>query len=119
MLQLVAGVAHIAAHRRIGPARLAIAMKAQVLFDELAHRVHHGLGIVQCTQPLARQLGAHDVVVVEGDLVAVQPPGGRLADVVQQRRQADHQVGLVVGVGLAVLVVAGLLQRDRLIEHRQ
>ena len=52
-------------------------------------------------------------MVVEGDPPArLVPPGGRLADVVQQRGQPQHEVGRP-GVRI------GLLQRDRLVEHGQ
>ena len=72
------------------------------------HVVDDAGGVAQGAQPLAGHLGPDDLVMVKahpaGGLV---PAGGRLADVVQQRRQPQHQVRLAV------------LQRDRLLEHRQ
>ena len=67
----------------------------------------------QRAQPLARELGADDVVVVEAHRAArLEPAGGGLADVVQQRGEAHDEVG---GVEHA----ARLLVVDRLLEHRE
>ena len=50
-------------------------------------------GVPQRRQPLAHQLGADHLVVVEGHPPArLVPPRRRLADVVQQRGQPQHQV---------------------------
>ena len=76
---------------------------------QLRHVVDHLLGVLQRPHPLAGHLRAHHLVVVEADAaVGFVAAGGRLADVMQQRRPAQHQVG-----------AAGLLEVDRLPQHRQ
>ena len=87
-------------------------MEAQVLLDQLAHRLGLVLGEPQRLHPLAGELGADHVVVVEGDHVVLgEPPGAGLADVVHQRRQPRDQVGAAAG--------QARLEVDRLLQHRQ
>ena len=60
------------------------------LFDDV-------LAEPQFPQALPDQLGPHHLVVVEADAAArLEPSGGRLADVVQQGGQPQHQVGTVL-----------------------
>ena len=82
-------------------------MEAQVQVGELGDGLHDRRRVGQLAQALLDELGADDVVVVERDLRALEPTGGGLADVVQQRRQPVDDVGLVPAV---------LLQRDRLVD---
>ena len=86
-LELGAGVADVAAYGGVGPLARAVAVEAEVLLDQLAHRLGLVLVEPQRLHPLAGELGADDVVVVEGDHVVLgEPPGAGLADVVHQRR---------------------------------
>ena len=79
--------------------------------DQLGNRLDLLVGEVQCLHPLAGQLGAHHIVVVEAHLAAgLEAAGGRLSDVVQQGRQPIHEVRLVT---------ARALQLDRLVENGQ
>ena len=88
------GVGDVAAHRGVGPLAAAVAVEAQVQEDQPGDVLDEVLRVPQRLQPLARQLGADHLVVVERDPAAgLVPPGGRLADVVQQRGQPQHQVG--------------------------
>ena len=65
-------------------------------------------GYFSCRHPRLGQLGADHLVVVEGDPpVGLEAAGPRLADVVQQRGEPQHQVG---PVGLQV---DGLLQHGQ------
>ena len=76
---------------------------------QLGDVVDHLLGVLQRPHPLAHHLGADDLVVVKAHpAVGLVAPGRRLADVVQQRRPPQHQIG-----------VAGFLKLDRLPQHRQ
>jgi len=125
-LELVAGVPDIAAHRRIGPAAgaglvsFAVAMKPQMLLDELADGVHDVSGVPQRLESFAGELGSHRVVVVEGDLAAADcPAGGGLADVMQQGRQPHDQIRFMVGVGTPVDQITSLLQLDGLLKDRE
>ena len=60
------------------------------------------------------ELGADELVVVEGDAAAVlEATGRRLADVVEQRGEAQHEVG--AGHGLS-RPVGRALEVDRLLE---
>ena len=69
----------------------------------------------ECPHPRGRQLGPDHLVVVEADPAAgLEPARGRLADVVHQGRQPQHQVRAGHDrVGVAVV----RLQRDRLLQH--
>ena len=124
--QLVAGVAYVAPHRGIGPLPrftqvLAVAVEAQVQRDQVGDRPHHLSGVAQRREPLPYQLRAHHIVVMERNLAArLEPPGRRLADVVQQRGQPVDQVGPTRRAHLefAARRQPGL-QRDRLLEHGQ
>ena len=79
--------------------------------DQLRHRIDLVLAESQCRQPLADQLRADHVVVVERHLAArLEPASRRLADVVQQRGQPDDEVGLRR---------QPILQLDRLLEDGQ
>ena len=106
--ELVPGVADVAPDRGVGPLAVGVAVEPQMQLDQLAHRGDHVGAEPQRGQPLAGQLGADHVVVVERHLAArLEPPGGRLADVVQQGGQPDHQVG---PLRQPVLQVDGLLE---------
>ena len=111
-VELVAGVPHVAAYGGVGPLARAVAVEPQVLLDELGH----GVGLLarepQRLHPLAGQLGADDVVVVERDHPVVgEASRARLADVVHQRREAGHEV--------RAAVAEAALEVDRLLEHGQ
>ena len=93
-VQQRARVRHVAAHRRVGPLAGAVAVEAQVQEHQLRHLVDHDLRVAQVAQPPARQLRPDDLVVVEADpAVRLLAPGRGLADVVQQRREPQHEVG--------------------------
>ena len=107
-LQQRAGVPHVAAHGRVGPLAAAVAVEAQVQLDQPGDVLHQLVGVLQLRHPRLGHLGADHLVVVEGDpAVRLEAPGLRLADVVQQRGQPQHQVG---AVGLQV---DGLLQHGQ------
>ena len=111
--QLVPGVAHVAAHRRVGPLAAAVAVEAQVQLDQRGDLVDDGLRVAQGRQSPAGQLGPDHLVVVEAHPAAVlEAPGARLADVVQQGGQAQHQVRCAGGL-VGGLQVDGLLQHDQ------
>ena len=86
-------------------------MEAQVQLDQLGHGVDLGVGEAQRLHPLAGDLGADHVVVVEGDDPAgLELAGARLADVVHQCGEAGDEVRSAVQPRLEV---------DRLLEHGQ
>ena len=88
------GVGDVPAHRRVGPLAPAVAVEAQVQEDQPGDVLDDVLGVPQRLQPGRGQLRADHLVVVEADPAArLEPPGRRLADVVQQRGQPQHQVG--------------------------
>ena len=90
----VAGVGDVTAHRGVGPLAAAVAVEAQVQEGQPGDRLDDVLRVPQRGQPLAHQLRPDHLVVVEGDPPArLVASGRRLADVVQQRRQPQHQVG--------------------------
>ena len=111
-LELVAGVADVAAYGGVGPLPRAVAVEAQVQLDQLRDRVDLVVGEPQRLHPLAGQLGADHVVVVEGDrAVVLEPAGPRLADVVHQRGEPGDEVRAAAG--------QPVLEVDRLLEHGQ
>jgi len=76
--------------------------------DEERDGLHVRLGELQLAHPPARQASPGHVVVVERDAAAGHDVLRlRLADVVQQRREAQQEVGAV------------LLERDRVAQHLQ
>ena len=110
-LQLVAGIAYVAAHRRVGPLTGSVAVEPQVQLDELGHLVDEVVAVAERTHALAYELGADDVVVVERDRATLdEAPSLGLADVVQQRREPDDEVGRAL---------EATLERDRLLQHGQ
>ncbi|KFC52602.1 hypothetical protein GY12_03525 [Micrococcus luteus] len=110
--QQVAGVVRVPADGGVGPAGVAVAVEPHVQLHQAGHRLDRVVVELQGAQPLADELGAHGLVVPEGDGPALlEAARGRLADVVQQRRQAQH------GVGGRRRVLA--LQLDGLLQHRQ
>jgi hypothetical protein len=69
-------------------------MEAQMQIHQLRDVVDHLFGIFQGTQPLSSHLGTDHLMVVEADsAVWLMLAGGGLADVVQQRRPAQNQIG--------------------------
>ena len=104
-------VPHVAPHRGIGPLRLAVAVEPQVQRDKLADVRDHGRGEPQCAEAVTGQGGPGQVMVVEGH-PAIGQHAARLglADVVQQRREPDHQV---------VFQAIRRLQRGRPGQHGQ
>ena len=80
------GVDDVAAHRRVGPLAVAVAVEAQVQEHQPRHVLDELLAVAQLPQPLARHRAPDDLVVVEADPSAgLELAGRRLADVVQQR----------------------------------
>ena len=90
----VAGVADVAAHGGVGPLAVAVAVEAQVQLDQLATpRRSSSLENRSACIRLRVILAPDDLVVVERDPAAgLEPPGARLADVVHQRGEAQHEV---------------------------
>ena len=87
-------VGDVAPHRRVGPLPVAVAVEAQMQIHQLRHVVDHLLGVLQRPHPLAGHLGADHLVVMKAHpAVGFVPARRGLADVVQQRRPAQHQVG--------------------------
>ena len=79
------------------------------------HQAGHGLdGVVveaQGLHPLRGEFGAHHVVVAEADRAArFEAPRRRLADVVHQRREPQHEVRAGHGAVRVGLQGRGLLQ---------
>jgi hypothetical protein len=105
----VAGVPDVAADRRVGPLALAVPVEAQVQLDELRDRRGLVAGEPQRLHPLAGDLRADRVVVVEGHrAVALEAAGARLADVVHEGSESRGEVRAVAGQ--PVLEVDGLLE---------
>ena len=75
-LELVAGVADVAAYGGVGPLARAVAVEPQVQLDQLGDRVGLVLGEAQRLHPLAGDLGADHVVVVEGHRAVVEELAG-------------------------------------------
>ena len=76
---------------------------------QLGYIVDHLLGVLQRPKPLADHLCADHFVVMEADpAIGLVPTRRGLADVMQQRRPPQHQIGFT-----------RFLQRDRLPQHRQ
>jgi len=106
-----AGIGDVPADCRVGPLTRPVAVKPQVQPDQPGHVGHHVLREPQRGQPGPGQLGADHLVVMEGNAaVRQQRPRFRLADVVQQRGQPQHQIGLQA---------VPVLQPDGLAEHGQ
>ncbi len=108
------GVAHVAAHGPVGPAQ-PVGVEAQVQLDELGHDRNVVLGVAQRRQAVAGHAGAHHLVVVERHPARAEGARAGLADVVEQRGQAQEPVRARLvhhgqGVGEDVLVaVDGVL----------
>ena len=79
-------------------------MEAHVQINQLADGLRGGLGILQLPQAFAGELGAHHLVVVEGDLAIGVIKGIRLANIVQQRRPAQDKIRTIF------LLIHGLAQ---------
>ena len=104
-----AGVADVPPYGRVGPRAFAIAVKPQVQLDQAGDGLGRGGVEAQRLHPAGDQLGADDLVVMKADPASgLEPAGRRLADIVQQRGQTQHQIGP------GHLVV---LQGDGLLEH--
>ena len=122
--QLVAGVRHIAAHRGVGPAGVAVAVEPQVQLHELRDLLRRVLVEGERLHPLGGELGADDVVVVERHTaVLVEPPCPGLPHVVHECGEAHDEVrgrerGRVVLVVRIVHRVCGF-QPDGLVEDGQ
>lgn len=112
------GVAHVAAHGRVGPDRPRPAIGLEPARQR--HRAHDLIGergrVAEPTQQPCRDARPDDLVGVEGDgAVAVQPAGGRFADVVQQCRHPQAGSGSrglggdLDGMGPGVFVVPAAL----------
>ena len=93
-LEEVTRVGHVAAHRRVGPGGLAVAVEAQVQRDQVGDGLDRRLVEVEGLHALARHLRAHDLVVVEGHgAIGLEAAGRRLADVVHEGGEAQDEVG--------------------------
>ncbi len=91
-----AGVGDVAADRRVGPGPGAVAVEPQVQLDQPGHVLDDVLREPQGPQPGPGQLRPDHLVVVERHPAAgLEAPGLRLADVVHQRGQPQHQIGSV------------------------
>ncbi len=113
-LEQRAGVGDVPAHGRVGPRTLAVAVEAQVQLGQPGHGRDRRLVEPQLLQPLGDELRADHLVVVEAHAAArLEPARPRLADVVQQRGQPEHQVRT------GHRAVRAGLERDRLVQHRQ
>src|SRR5699024_6931705 len=89
--------------------------------DEPGDALRRLLVEAQRPHPPGGELGADDVVVVEGDTApGLEAPGAWLADVVEERGEPEDEVGPGDGMGLLPVtpVRAGrALQVDRLLQH--
>ena len=100
-------VRHVTTHRRISPFTLAEAVETHVQKHQIRDIFNHGLRILQLPQPLTRHLCTHHLVVMETHAsTGLFRPCSRLADVMQQRRPAQHQIGRL----LVVFEINRLLQ---------
>ena len=113
-----AGVAHVAAHRLVGPPQ-PVGVEAQVQLDQPHHGVDVGGRVAQRLHARPRHARADHLVVVEAHAAVGDGARARLADVVEERGQAEQPVlrGLVddgQGVGQHVLVPV-----DRVLLERQ
>ncbi len=107
--KLVPGVAHVAAHRGVGPARLAVSVEAHVQLHEACDALDGLVVEAQGLHPPACDLGAHHLVMAEADRPGgLEAPGGRLADVVHQGREAQREVRGGNGAVRARLLLRGL-----------
>ena len=88
-----AGVVDVATDGRVGPA-LAVPVEPQVQLDELPDVVDHGVRVPEGPETLLGDPRAHDLVVVERHPLRPEPPRRRLAHVVQEGRQPEHEVRL-------------------------
>ena len=100
----IAGVGDIAAHGGISPLIFPKPVEAHVQVHQLADGLRGGLGVLQLAQALAGELGAHHLMVVEGDLTIGVIKGIRLANIVQQRRPAQDKIRTIF------LLIHGLAQ---------
>ena len=111
--ELRSGVADVAAHGRVGPLAAAVAVKAQVQPDEFGDLVDDFAAELQRLQPLRGELGPDHFVVVEGHPApCFVPTRFGLADVVEQGREAQDEVG-------AAGRIVARLKVDGLLEHRE
>ena len=92
LVEQVAGVAHVAAHRLVGPPHR-VGVDAQVQVHELHDVVDDVVRVLQRPQPLLGHARADHLVVVEAHAAVGERPGLRLADVVEQRGEAHDQLG--------------------------
>ena len=93
-LQQGTGVGGVAAHGRVRPGGVDVAVEAQVELDQPRDVLDGLLVEAQRPQTLGRHPGTDVVVAVEGDgAVGQEAAGGGLADVVEDGGQAQHQVG--------------------------
>ena len=107
------GVAHVAPHRRVRPLAGAVPVEPQVQLDERRDVVDHVVGEPQLLHALAGHASADDLVVVERHPpIGLEPPGARLADVMEQGGQAQHRIG-------SARRLVGLLEDHRLLEDRE
>jgi hypothetical protein len=87
-----AGVAHVAAHGAVGPAH-GVRVDTQVEVDQTGHLVDHLARVPQRPEPLLGHARPDHLVVVEADAAGADRAGLGLADVVEERGEADPQLG--------------------------
>ena len=113
-LQQVTGVGDVAPHRRVGPRGVRVAVEPQVQLHQAGHLLGGVLVEGERLQAPGGHLRAHRLVEAESDGASLlEAAGGGLADVVQQRGQAQHQVRALAGPTGAGLA----LQVDGLVQH--
>ena len=109
-----AGVGDVATHGRVGPAALAVPVEAQMQLGQPGDRLDRVPVEPERLEPPRDQLRADDLVVVEAHAAVLLEPSRRgFADVVQQRRESQHQIRARHRAGRPGLQV------DRLLEHRE
>ena len=90
-IEVGTGVPHVAAHRLVGPAQL-VGVEAQVQLDQAHHGVDVGRRVVQRLHARARHARADHFVVMERHAAVGDGARARLADVVEERREAQQPV---------------------------
>ena len=109
----------VTAHGSVAPT-VGVSLEPARQPHQLAHVVHHLLGVAQLGEPLAGHASSHRLVVVEGDRSPLIGAGAGLAHVVEQRGQPEGEVSSGLGhhrdgVGQHVFVAVDriLLQAER------
>ena len=91
-LEEVAGIAHVATDRGVGPSHL-VGVGTQMEEHQVPDIVDDLARVAQRPQPLPGHPRPDHLVVVEAHPAGAELPGGRLADVVEEGGEPEHQVG--------------------------